>query len=116
MDEIVSFDGRVTRPETILAEDAANAALLALVGERVRTARARKGISRKRLSEIFIISKTGGVLRSSTTITSILFLGSVSSTDFIAASNSSGRSFVGIMMLRAIRALVGYMLSKYPQS
>jgi len=57
MDEIVSFDGRVTRPETFLAEDAANAALLAMVGERVRTARARKGISRKRLSEISGVSQ-----------------------------------------------------------
>lgn len=57
MDEIVSFDGRVTRPETFPAEDAANAALLAMVGERVRTARARKGISRKRLSEISGVSQ-----------------------------------------------------------
>lgn len=51
MDEIVGFDGRATPPETAAGEEAANRALLALVGERVRTARARKGLSRRVLSE-----------------------------------------------------------------
>ncbi len=51
MDEIVGFDGRARPPETAAGEDAANRALLALVGERVRTARARKGLSRRVLSE-----------------------------------------------------------------
>jgi XRE family aerobic/anaerobic benzoate catabolism transcriptional regulator len=57
MDEIVSFDGRVRPPESFLADEEANAALLAMVGDRVRNARARKGISRKRLSEISGVSQ-----------------------------------------------------------
>jgi XRE family aerobic/anaerobic benzoate catabolism transcriptional regulator len=57
MDEIVSFDGRARPPESFLADEEANAALLAMVGDRVRNARARKGISRKRLSEISGVSQ-----------------------------------------------------------
>ncbi|APH73052.1 helix-turn-helix transcriptional regulator [Aquibium oceanicum] len=57
MDEIVGFDGRASAPETAPADDAANAALLAMVGDRVRTARSRKGLSRKRLAETSGVSQ-----------------------------------------------------------
>ncbi len=53
MSEIVSFDGRVTIPTT--GEPDAGA-FLSMVGARVRSARARKGISRRVLSEMSGVS------------------------------------------------------------
>jgi XRE family transcriptional regulator, aerobic/anaerobic benzoate catabolism transcriptional regulator len=53
MSEIVTFDGQVADAGAALSE---TETFLALVGERVRSARARKGISRRVLSEISGVS------------------------------------------------------------
>jgi len=52
MSEIVGFDGQVIAPEGLLTSaETRSDAFLAMVGDRVRSARARKGISRRVLSE-----------------------------------------------------------------
>ena len=57
MSEIVTFDGRVTPASDDPAKDEARIGhLLVQVGERVRAARARKGITRKVLSEMSGVS------------------------------------------------------------
>ncbi len=57
MSEIVTFGGQVTRPEDPLSrEQRRGAEFLVMVGERVRAARARKGMSRRVLSEVSGVS------------------------------------------------------------
>jgi len=58
MSEIVTFGGQVTQaaPTGLEAEQAQSARFLAQVGDRVRAARARKGISRRVLSEVSGVS------------------------------------------------------------
>jgi len=57
MSEIVGFDGRMTAPQSEAADSEARiTAFLEMLGERVRAARARKGISRRVLSEISGVS------------------------------------------------------------
>jgi XRE family transcriptional regulator, aerobic/anaerobic benzoate catabolism transcriptional regulator len=57
MSEIVSFDGQVLpSPEIGQSTGASTSAFLSMVGVRVRSARARKGISRRVLSEISGVS------------------------------------------------------------
>jgi XRE family aerobic/anaerobic benzoate catabolism transcriptional regulator len=57
MSEIVTFSGRVVQAEDERQDAAEAAAFLELLGERVRNARARKGISRKALSDISGVSQ-----------------------------------------------------------
>ncbi len=58
MSEIVTFSGRVTATHDSAGTDAAQVAkFLVSVGERVRNARARKGISRRALSEMSEVSQ-----------------------------------------------------------
>ncbi len=57
MSEIVTFDGKVSpASESTLAGEVSPGDFLMMVGERVRAARARKGISRRVLSEISGVS------------------------------------------------------------
>ncbi len=56
MNEIVTFGGKVTDADGRTADENIEA-LIAMVGERVRVARARKGISRRILSEMSGVSQ-----------------------------------------------------------
>jgi XRE family transcriptional regulator, aerobic/anaerobic benzoate catabolism transcriptional regulator len=57
MNEIVTFSGRVTSPSDTASSEPGTALFLEMVGERVRSARARKNVSRKALSELSGVSQ-----------------------------------------------------------
>lgn len=57
MDEIVTFDGKVTSLERNRASESDSACFLEMVGERVRAARSRRNISRKTLSVMSGVSQ-----------------------------------------------------------